>query len=411
MASASEQLGKIQALVAEIQSSNAFYRPRLANVDVTSIEAFTSSCAFTDKGMLAADRVANAPWGTNLTYPLEAYSRFVQTSGTTGVPMAWLDTKDSWAAMLECWRTVYDNAGVIAGRDRALFAFSFGPFLGFWTAYEAASSMGILTLPSGGMSSSARLEMARRYEATVLCCTPTYALRLGEIRASLPESDRPSTVRLIIVAGEPGGSIPATRQRLENLWPDARVFDHHGLTEVGPVSYEDPEKPGRLCVIEDAYFAEILDLETGFEVTDGGRGELVLTTLSRIGCPLLRYRTGDLVQKARGSDGALALEGGILGRVDDMIVVRGVNLYPSAIEGIIRRFENVVEYQVVERTCNEMAEVTVNVEIAEGINRNSAIASIETALKNAFGLRIPVKIAEDGLPRFEFKSRRWVKEE
>lgn len=410
MASPSEQLHKLQTLVSSIRGKNAFYSQRLNAVDVESLESFVATCPFTDKAKLADDRAENAPWGTNLTFPIEEYSRFVQTSGTTGVPMAWLDTAESWGAMLDCWRVVYEKAGVVPGRDRVLFAFSFGPFLGFWTAFEAAAAMSLMALPTGGMSSSARLEMACRYEATVLCCTPTYALRLGELRATLPVPERPSRIRLIIVAGEPGGSISATRTRLEQLWPGTRIFDHHGLTEVGPVSYEDPEKPGRLCVIEDAYFSEVLDLDTGKEVAEGARGELVLTTLKRVGCPLLRYRTGDLVQKSRGSDGALALEGGILGRVDDMVVVRGVNLYPGAIEGILRRFDNLVEYQVIERTRDEMAEVTVKVELADHSDAASTVSAIETALKNAFGLRIPVKIAGDGLPRFEFKSHRWMKE-
>ncbi|MDA0814453.1 MAG: AMP-binding protein, partial [Verrucomicrobia bacterium] len=355
MTGTERQLQKIRALVVQINGSgNRFYQGLLGDVDTSSLLRFVSTCPHTDKSMLAADRIENAPWGSNLTYPLADYSRFVQTSGTSGAPMAWLDTKASWEAMLDCWRVVYEKAGVRPGEDRALFAFSFGPFLGFCTAFEAAAQMGLMAIPSGGMSSAARLEAAFRYGVTVLCCTPTYALRLGEIRATLPPEQQPSKVRMIIVAGEPGGSIPSTRQRLEELWPGARIFDHHGLTEVGPVSYEDPEQPGRLCIIEDAYFAEIVDPDSGVEVSVGEKGELILTTLNRTGCPLLRYRTGDLVQKGRGADGALALQGGILGRVDDMVVVRGVNLYPGAIEGTLRGFSEVIEYQVVEHTRDHM---------------------------------------------------------
>ncbi|MEZ5328317.1 MAG: AMP-binding protein [Verrucomicrobiales bacterium] len=411
MSGTERQLEKIRALVVEINGSgNRFYRRLLDGVDVTSLESFVNTCPHTDKSMLAADRIENPPWGTNLTYPLRDYSRFVQTSGTSGPPMAWLDTRESWGAMLDCWRVVYEKAGVQVGDDRVLFAFSFGPFLGFWTAFEAAAQMGLMAIPSGGMSSAARLEAAHRYGATVLCCTPTYALRLGEIRATLPAEQKPVEVRLIIVAGEPGGSIPSTRKRLKQLWPETRIFDHHGLTEVGPVSYEDPDQPGRLCIIDDAYFAEILDPESGAEVAEGEKGELVLTTLNRWGCPLLRYRTGDLVQKGRGTDGALALEGGILGRVDDMVVVRGVNLYPGAIEGIVRGFPEVIEYQVVQRTCDHMSEVSVRLEIESVSDPAAIVANVETALRNAFGLRIPVSVASEGLPRFEFKARRWIKE-
>lgn len=414
MAPAARQLEKIRVLADALRGGNGFYRERLGGVNVASLETFVATCPFTDKAMLAADREQHPPWGTNLTCPLENYSRFVQTSGTTGVPMAWLDTRESWAAMLRCWNVVYEKAGVVPGTDRAFFAFSFGPFLGFWTAFEAAASMELMAIPSGGMSSAARLEAMRRYAVTVLCCTPTYALRLGEMRAALPPAGRPSRVRLILVAGEPGGSIPATRQRLERLWPGARVFDHHGLTEVGPVSYQDPQAPGRLCVIEDAYLAEILDRDTLTEVPEGQCGELVLTTLERVACPLLRYRTGDLVRKGRGSDGALALDGGILGRIDDMVVVRGVNLYPGAVEDVVRRFEDVTEFRVVERTRNQMAEVTVQVELADAAAGDSSPATVnalEAALRDAFGLRIPVvTVASGALPRFEFKARRWIRE-
>jgi phenylacetate-CoA ligase len=397
------QLAKLQSLVDVIHEGNAFNIDRLKGVDTSSLESFAATCPFTDKSMLAADRAESPPWGTNLTYPLASYTRFVQTSGTTGAPMGWLDTPESWSAMLDCWRIVYEKAGVRPGADRVFFAFSFGPFLGFWTAFEAAASAGLLVMPSGGMSSSARLEAMARYSATVLCCTPTYALRLGDLRG-----DNVHSIRLIIVAGEPGGSLPSTRKRLEELWPGARVFDHHGLTEVGPVSYEDPGSPGTLCILEDAYFAEILD-DHGNEAPMGGQGELVLTTLDRLGSPLLRYRTGDRVKRAHGTDGALALEGGVLGRIDDMVVVRGVNIYPSAVEEILRGIDDLVEYRVTQRNKDFMAELIVEAEFSS--NAETARQNAETALRDAFGLRIPVAVVEDGtLPRFEFKARRWVSE-
>ena len=177
-------------------------------------------------------------------------------------------------------------------------------------------------------------------QITVLCCTPTYALRLAEVAARDKTDLGKSRVKKIIVAGEPGGSIPATRERLEKLWPGAKVFDHHGMTEAGPVTYECPAQPGILHVIESAYLAEIVDPQSGKKVSSGETGELILTTLGRTGSPLLRYRTGDLVCAAENSPCAcgtfdLALRGGILGRADDMIIVRGVNIYPSAIEDVV----------------------------------------------------------------------------
>jgi phenylacetate-CoA ligase len=240
--------------------------------------------------------------------------------------------------------------------------------------------------------------------ATILCCTPTYALRLGEIGSA------GSRVRTIIVAGEPGGSIPSTRAQIERLWPGARVFDHHGMTEVGPVSYECPERPGTLCVIESAYFAEIIDPITEQPVRKGEDGELLLTTLGRTGSPLLRYRTGDVVKKSFVDD-TLAFEGGILGRSDDMVIVRGVNVYPTAVERIIREHADIAEYRVELRKCGVMDEVAITIEPTDGCAAAAPLAAkLESELKSSFALRIPVSIAAPGaLPRFEMKAKRWVR--
>ena len=254
------------------------------------------------------------------------------------------------------------------------------------------------------------------HEVEVLCCTPTYAMRLGEL-FSEHANDETAAYRLkkIIVAGEPGGSMPAVRQRLTELWKGARVFDHHGMTETGPVTYEHPDKPLSLCVLEGAYFAEVIDRDTHREVEPGQRGELVLTTLTRIACPLLRYRTGDLVEKTfftapGGAEPIFCLEGGILGRVDEMVVIRGVNVYPTAVEKIIRGFHEVVEFQVIEKTHQSMAELEVSIE-ADPRARPDLAERVAKELGDAFTLRIPVRMVESGsLPRFEFKSKRWVKQ-
>jgi phenylacetate-CoA ligase len=197
--------------------------------------------------------------------------------------------------MLESWKTVYRAAGV-SPADRALFAFSFGPFIGFWMAYEAASQMGCLCFPGGGLTSATRLRIVLENEATLLCCTPTYALRLAEVAKLEGINLSASKLKTIIVAGEPGGSIPATRERIESAWPNAKVFDHHGMTEVGPVTHEWPKKKNNLQIIDAAYLAEVIHPETHAPVAEGEEGELCLTTLTRTAMPLLRYRTGDLVR-------------------------------------------------------------------------------------------------------------------
>ena len=182
------------------------------------------------------------------------------------------------------------------------------------------------------------------------------------------------------------------------------------MTEVGPVSYECPERPGTLCVIEPSYIAEIVDPITGQPVGRGENGELLLTTLGRTASPLLRYRTGDVVKKGFVND-SLAFEGGILGRSDDMVIVRGVNVYPTAVERIIREHANIAEYRVELRKAGAMDEIAITIEPADGCAAPDELAAnLESELKSAFALRVPVSIAAPGeLPRFEMKAKRWVR--
>lgn len=404
-------LTALRTLVAALALANAFYTRKWAGLaPPESLADFRARYPFTDKKELVADQLAAPPFGTNLTEPLERYTRFHQTSGTTGVPLRWLDTPESWAWVVENWTRVFRASGATAG-DRVFFAFSFGPFLGFWTAFQAAERLGCLCLPGGGMSTDGRLRAILDNGATVLCCTPTYALHLGEAARAAGLDLAAGAVRLIIAAGEPGAGLRAVRARIESLWPGARVRDHHGMTETGPVTYECPERPGVLHVLEPEYIAEVVDPATGAPAPPGTEGELVLTNLGRTASPLLRYRTGDLVTAdppgpcACGS-WEMALPGGIRGRTDDMVVVRGVNLYPSAVDEVVRRFPEVSEYRVEIRARGALAEVALEVEAA---GEPAAVCrAVEAALRGAFNLRIPVRPAPPGsLPRFELKARRW----
>ena len=401
------------------QRANAFYRPLIDAAGLqdgtASLDHFRDVMPLTTKPQIVDDQQRHPPFGRNLSEPVEHYSRLHQTSGTSGAPLRWLDTPTSWAWMVGNWMQVFVEAGVTP-RDRVGFAFSFGPFLGFWTAFEAATAIGALSLPAGGMSSAARLRMLLDNEATVLCCTPTYALRLGEVAAAEGIDLKASKVHRIIVAGEPGGSVPATRNAIEAAWPGARVFDHHGMTEVGPVSYEHPTQPGMLHIIEAAYIAEIIDPTTTQPATLGETGELVLTTLGRTGSPLIRYRTGDLVKQADATTQNnlgrvdIALVGGVLARVDDMVLVRGVNVYPSAIDDLIRSLADVAEYQVVVDEQAAMTELRIRVEPTADAAASTLAGRVANVLRDAMQLRVTVELVPPGeLPRFEMKAQRWIR--
>lgn len=419
------QVARLRHLLRVIRPANRFYEAKLttaaAPAEVASLDEYAACFPFTRKQELVEDQLAYPPYGTNLTFPLERYTRFHQTSGTTGTPLRWLDTPDSWEEMTRCWMEVFRAAGVQGG-DRVLFTFTFGPFIGFWMAFGAAERLGCLCLPGGGLSSVARLRLLLDNRVNVLCCTPTYAARLAEVAAEEHLDLGSGQERTLVVAGEPGGSVPSVRARLERLWKGARIFDHHGMTEVGPVTFECPSTPGRLHVMESAFVAEVLDPATGRPVGSGQLGELVLTTLGRTGSPLLRYRTGDLVRPLHApidlqcppcicGRHELALEGGILGRADDMVIVRGVNLFPSAVDEVVQRCEGVAEYQVEVFTEAGRSELSLRLEAAPTVADPAHLGrQVQKALHNAFALRIPVApVPRGSLPRFEMKAQRWMR--
>ncbi|MEO6568201.1 MAG: AMP-binding protein [Opitutaceae bacterium] len=407
-----QQLAALNRLIAAIAPTNRFYQTKLATAKglsgFESVDSFRERMPFTTKDELARDQAEHPPHGSTLTFPLRSYTRFHQTSGTSGRPIAWLDDPESWQWVLNNWKVVWQKAGAQAG-DAAFFAFSFGPFLGFWAAFDSAVQLGLRAIPAGGISSAERLRFILAQRPRFLCCTPTYALRLAEVAAAESLDLSTSGVERIMVAGEPGGSVPEIRARIEQSWPGARVVDHHGMTEVGPVSYGVPEEPGRLRLLHHAYLCEVLKPDTSEAVGFGERGELVLSTLGRVACPLLRYRTGDLVRPVAmpGEDpAAFALEGGILGRVDDMVIVRGVNLYPSAMDAAVRSVAGVREYLVEIDKRRALPDVCVRFE-AENESINPA-AELSKHLRAAFQMRIEVeKVAAGTLPVFEMKARRW----
>jgi phenylacetate-CoA ligase len=422
---AASQLEQLRSLVAELFPGNHFYAQKLNSAgitfDIASLADFSERFPFTTKNEIVQDQKTNPPFGTNLTYPVERYTRYHQTSGTAGLPLRWLDTAESWDWMVESWTEILRVAGARGG-DRAYFAFSFGPFIGFWLAFEAATRLGCLCIPGGGLSSAARLRAILDMRTNLLFCTPTYAIRLAEAAAEEKMDLSTSPVRTLVVAGEPGGSIPAVRARLSRLWPGARIFDHHGMTETGPVTYECPAQPGVLHVIESAYYAEVIEPGGKKAVALGQTGELVLTTLGRTGSPLLRYRTGDLVSSGTpGGDAEprpcvcgryeLALQGGILGRTDDMVVVRGVNVYPSAVEDLIRAAGGVAEYRVEISKVRALAELSVQVEPEPACTDAARLVkALEKSFEAALSLRVSITLVPVGtLPRPEMKSRRWVR--
>jgi phenylacetate-CoA ligase len=395
---------RLRDLLAQVVPANPFYARKFAGCDLAAYDRLP----LTTKAELAADQAEHPPYGTNLTYPRDRYCRLHQTSGSSaGRPLRWLDTPESWDWLLGCWQATFVRLD-LRPDDVFYFAFSFGPFLGFWTAFEAAARAGYLVLPGGGLTSTARIQFLLEHKATVVCCTPTYALHLAELATREGIDLAGSPVRMLIVAGEPGGGIPATRQRIEQVW-GARVIDHYGMTEVGPVAAETADLPGPLRVLESHYVAEVIEPGGRKPVPEGEIGELVLTNLGRVGSPIIRYRTGDMVRPRRGPNGELLLDGGVLGRTDDMIHVRGNNLYPGAIEAVVRRFPEVAEFRLVVDRSDPLTDLIVEIEPVEGARTAGLAEAVARAIRDDLLFRVPVAAVPCGsLPRYEMKARRVV---
>jgi len=408
------QRRKLGAMLTAVGATNTFYGAKLSGITFDPASDPIEKLPFTTRAELERDQAEHPPYGTNLTRPLADYVRIHQTSGSSGgAPMRWLDTAANWLWWKKLWGIIYAAAGVTRA-DRMFFPFSFGPFVGFWAAFESAVALGNLSLSGGGMTTLARLHFMLENACTVVCCTPTYALRMAEV-AVADGIDLPgSPVAKLIVAGEPGGSIPATRKRIEAAW-GARVYDHTGMTEIGALGFECEQAPGGVHLAESECIAEVIDPASGRPVADGEEGELVLTNLGRWDSPLIRYRTNDQVRVTRSRRCACGrwfarMEGGILGRIDDMVVVRGNNIFPASLEAIIRRFDGIAEFRVQVLDDVSLARLRVDLEPANGADPARLTRLVAQAIQDALNFRADVHaVAAGSLPRFDMKARRFVR--
>jgi len=398
------QLTRLEVLFREALPQNSFYKERLPGLHSppTQIDQL-AELPFTTKAELAG--TTKDGWAAHRTFPVERYTRFHQTSGTHGEhPLILLDTPEDWQWWIDCWHYVLDAAEITA-TDRCFLAFSFGPFIGFWSAFDALADRGSLVLPGGGLSSLARLQRIEAAGATCLLCTPSYALRLAEVAAEEQIDLRGGPIKKIIVAGEPGGSIASVRERIESIW-GAQVLDHAGATEIGAWGFGKLNEPG-LYINEGEFIAEFIDPQSDRPVAEGELSELVITALGRAGHPLLRYRTGDLVRHRNplpeDATRFVSLVDGILGRTDEMVIIRGVNILPSAVEQIVRQFD-IPEFRLTAKREGAMDNLSIEVETTAACAEN-----VRESLQVRFGLRIDVTaVPEKSLPRFEGKAKRFV---
>jgi phenylacetate-CoA ligase len=404
---------KLTRLTSELLT-NSFYQQKAQDAGLKIDEIKTVSdlmrLPFTTKSEIGTDQAERPPFGRLLTYELSSYRYFHQTSGTTGRPLKWLDTDKTWEWWKRCWGHVFRAAGVGAG-DIVFCAFSFGPYLSHWAAISGAWHVGALCISGGGMNSEQRLRTIVDNKCTAIVCTPTYALHLAEVARKTGVDLRGSSVRVGIHAGEPGASLPNVKRAIEDAW-GATCFDHAGATEAGAWAYDCQAQTGAIHLNEGEFIFEVIDPISLGPVELGVRGELVVTNLGRGAMPLLRYRTGDLVslttQQCDCGRTFARIQGGVLGRSDEMMIVRGVNLYPAAIDNLIRSVERVVEYEVEVRRSSGVDELLLKIESTGGTEAGDVVQLLEAEFRREFNIRIGiVPVATGTLPRYEFKAQRF----
>ncbi|HEV8572219.1 MAG TPA: AMP-binding protein [Actinomycetota bacterium] len=413
------QLRKLRNLVEWTDGQVPFHSKRLRDAGVTA-DSITGlddlrRIPFMTRDEWMQGQVEHPPYGPILAAPEDAAIRYHMTSGTTGrTPIRVLDSLKDWEWIAEMWCYGLWGFGV-RPTDIVFVAFGYSTFIGFWGLHYACEKMGCLTLPGGALTTDQRVKQIVDMGATVVCSTPTYALRMAQEAKSLGIDLPKSSVRRLILSGEPAGSIPATKKLIEEQW-GAKAGDTAGMTELGTIMiFECDHQPGGTHIIEDHYIEEVVDPETDTPVPYDEMGERVVTSFGRGFIPVIRYRTRDFVVKVphdRCDCGRTfdIYDGGIRGRVDDMKLVRGTNVYPRAVEAIVREHEEIDEFQIHLYTAEGIRdEIEVLVEIPDAkSDRERILGDLQRSLADAHeGLRFGVKEAEAGsLPRFELKAKR-----
>ncbi|HZN53460.1 MAG TPA: AMP-binding protein [Methylomirabilota bacterium] len=414
------QTRRLRAQLGHAASCSPFYKRKLkaAGVKPAAVRTLADlrTLPFTTKDELKENQAARPPWGDVLAVPLADVLRIHMTSATTGRPLAFLDTPDDWYGFYHSYARALHAFGVRRS-DMVMAAFSYGPWIGYWSGFYAAQDLGCLVFPVGGLSTDQRIDALLNYPITVLGCTPSYALFLAEAATKKGvDLAKDTKVRITWHTGEPGASIPATRAKIETAF-GAKAYDLPGLTEIAAWGFECDARSGLTHVNEDYCYPEILD-EKDQPVRPGERGELVFTSLYREAMPLIRYRTRDLVQLADRrcpcGRSLVAFEGGVLARLDDMKKVRGVIVYPRRVEELVRPHADVDEFQIVFRRQEGLDDILIRIDPSPALSlgeRDGLRAKLADDIRIGLGIRVTVEIGEPGsLPRWDHKARR-VKDE
>ena len=355
------------------------------------------------------------PYGDALCVPLDDVVIFRQTSGTTGQPVYQPDTWADWEWWSESWAHILYAQGY-RKTDRVFLPFGYNIFVAFWAAHYAAEKLGCEVVPGGVLDTEARILKMQELQVSGFFATPTYVLGIADTAKNKMNIDpRSLGIRRITCAGEPGASIPATKQRMEEAW-GAKVFDHAGATEIGAWGYECEEQPGGLHANEGFFLVEIEDVETGEPITETGRkGKMVITALDRIAQPCIRFDSKDIIEWADydcscGRTFRIA-KGGVVGRSDDITKVKGVLLAPSAIEEVVRSFAELGdEFEVLVTKKGDIDDIALKIEIRPDheSQRENILGRLKDELRVKTNLGYKIEVHPFGsLPRYDVKAKRF----
>jgi phenylacetate-CoA ligase len=416
------QLRRLRTALGHAWKNSPFYRNRMETDGVTpdnisSLEDYFRKFSITRRTDLERDQLDNPPFGTRHTLPLDLPLRYHSTSGTTGKPpVRAFDSERDWLWGGDAWATSLYNFG-IRPNDIVMVAFGYGSFIGFWGAHYGFEKIGCRVHPTGSMDSKTRIQMMLDLSVTVLCCTPSYAIRLLHVAQEEGiDLAAKSHVNMIVVAGEPGASIASTREIIEKGF-NAYLGDFMGTTETaGLMASTCSRRCGGLHINEDRFLAEVVNPITLEPAGYGQKGMMVVTPLMKEAMPLFRYATNDIVvmEPASRCPCGRTLDlfmGGILGRYDDMVKVRGVQLTPQMIEEIVRGYREVEEFFSTAENWAGLDTLLIKLEFRPETDAASAeriVRDLKQQIKKNIGLLPEVRVEpHNTLPRFELKARRF----
>ncbi|MCD0504480.1 phenylacetate--CoA ligase family protein [Bordetella petrii] len=371
---------------------------------------------FTRKSDYMAGLQAEPPFGSLAAVQPGEAVRVHFSSGTTARPAPVLWTQ----ADIDRWADLYSRYLYAQGLRRGdVFQcmFNYAWFVGGLGATLAAQQVGALVIPASSGDTQRQIETIFQYGTQCVIGTPSFMAHMAEAAQAMGRDLAGSSVRMVCVGGEPGASIPGTRERIERQW-GAKMYDCYGALECQPIGWDTASQLGP-TLAEDFIYVEILHPDTHEPVPDGERGVLVLTHLDRQACPLVRWWTGDMVVRDSrpAPDGRThaRLAGGVLGRADDMLIVRGVNLFPSAVEDIVRAFPGltneyvlVLDDSVKDPNTGFLTGVKLRVERERGAAADLG-ERLSQRLREKLQVRFHVEVVESGtLPRTVHKATRVI---